>query len=133
MYVWCYFLNYSNEEEKHDSVFSIIGGKSGSFDQSDVLLSPPIASAEHDDICVQQHLSDGGTHVPGAHESPPQGKKENGSLWARGAETRHGGQQPSGKCARLLHASGLIILLFTSLVFKIKTVLKQSGLWTFYM
>lgn len=111
------FLNYSNEEEKHDSVFSVIGGKSGSFDQSDVLLSPQIASAEHDDICVQQHLPDGGTHVPGAHESPPQGKKKNGSLWARGAKTRHGGQQPSGKRARFLHPSGLVfVLLRKSLV-----------------
>lgn len=92
-------------------MFSIIGGKSGSSDQSDVLLSPPIASAEHDDICVQQHLSDWGTHVPRAHESPTQGKKENGSLWARGAETRHSGQQPSGKRARFLHPSGLVFVL----------------------
>lgn len=123
------FINYSHEEERHDYLHSFTWGKSGSSDQNDVLLSPPIvrrASAEHNDICVQQHLPDGGTHVPGTHESPSQGKKKNLSLWARGAKTRRGGQRPSGKCAWLLHPSGLIILLLTSLVFKIKTVLETN-------
>lgn len=131
-YVWCYFLNYSNEEEKHDSMHSVIGGKSGSSDQNDVLLSPPIvrhASAEHDDICVQQHLPDGGTHVPGTHESPSQREKEDVPLWARGAETNGCGQWPSGKCARLLHPSGLIFLLYL----RLKQFWNKFGLETFYM
>lgn len=131
-YVWCYFLNYSNEEEKHDSRHSVIGGKSGSSDQNDVLLSPPIvrhASAEHDDICVQQHLPDGGTHVPGTHESPSQREKEDVPLWARGAETNGCGQWPSGKCARLLHPSGLIFLLYL----RLKQFWNKFGLETFYM